>query len=85
MGGRRDFLQFGDVHCIFWIAPASLYGGLPRKSWTLLEDCQRKISCNFGLWYDYLRFTVAVVQTIIALVWVFECAFGNSSGFCPIK
>ena len=60
------------------------YGGLHRKSWTL-KDCQGKISGNFGLWHDYLRFTMAVFQRIIALAWVCECVFGNSLGFCPIN
>ena len=34
-------------------------------------------------WQDYLHFTVAIFLTIIALAWVFECAFANFSGFCP--
>ena len=59
------------------------YGSLRQESWTL-EDYRGRVSCNFGLWNDYLRITVAVFQRMVALDWAFGCVLGNSLGFCPI-
>ena len=77
-------VNLGFEPCAGFSCSVPKYGGLHRMSWTL-EDCQRKVSCNFGLWHDYLRSTVAVFQRIIALLWACEFDFGNSSAFYPIN
>ena len=57
--------QWG-LRCLSMPSSCNLYGGLHRKSWTS-EDHQQKVSHKFGLWHDHLRFTVAILQRIIAL------------------